>query len=89
MAEECLTFCSRYLHDEVKTRFGRYQTEDDEGLETEGDDMSPIFPKIGHPIRCQKKNKGNAFTMGLQLCFEAHRYVLFNTGYEQMEIFIQ
>ncbi|XP_019233202.1 PREDICTED: uncharacterized protein LOC109213820 [Nicotiana attenuata] len=46
LAEECLTFCSRYLHDGVKTRFSRYQTEDDECPQ----DLSPIFPKIGHPI---------------------------------------
>ncbi|XP_019261156.1 PREDICTED: uncharacterized protein LOC109239086 [Nicotiana attenuata] len=50
LAEECLNFCSRYLHDGVKTRFSRYQYEDDEGIETEGDNLSPIFPKIGHPI---------------------------------------
>nr|XP_009780927.1 PREDICTED: uncharacterized protein LOC104229900 [Nicotiana sylvestris] len=89
LAEECLIFCSRYLHDEVKTRFSRYQLEDDAGAETEGDDLSPIFPKIGHPIGSKKKKKGKAFTMDLQLCFEAHRYVLFNTRDEQLEMFIQ
>nr|XP_033516799.1 uncharacterized protein LOC108948268 [Nicotiana tomentosiformis]XP_033516800.1 uncharacterized protein LOC108948268 [Nicotiana tomentosiformis]XP_033516801.1 uncharacterized protein LOC108948268 [Nicotiana tomentosiformis]XP_033516802.1 uncharacterized protein LOC108948268 [Nicotiana tomentosiformis] len=89
LTEECLIFCSRYLHDEVKLRFSRYQTEDDAGAETEGDDLSPIFPKIGHPVRSTKKRKGKTFTTDLQLCFEAHRYVLFNTGDEQIEIFIQ
>ncbi|XP_019253852.1 PREDICTED: uncharacterized protein LOC109232540 [Nicotiana attenuata] len=89
LAEECLNFCSRYLHDGVKTRFSRYQYEDDEGIETEGDNLSPIFPKIGHPIGSKKKRKGKAFSMDLQLCFEAHRYVLFNTGDEQVENFIK
>ncbi|XP_070003065.1 uncharacterized protein [Nicotiana sylvestris] len=70
LAEECLNFCSRYLHDGVKTRFSRYQTEDDEVIQIEGDDSSPIFPNIGHPIG-------------------THRYVLFNTGDEQVEAFIK
>ncbi|XP_075077823.1 uncharacterized protein LOC142164229 [Nicotiana tabacum] len=55
LAEECLTFCSRYLHDGVKTRFSRYQTEDDGDIK--GAKLSPIFPKIGHPIGSKKKRK--------------------------------
>lgn len=50
LAEECLNFCLRYLHDGVKRRFSRYQTADDEDIQIEGDDSSHIFPKIGHPI---------------------------------------
>ncbi|XP_009766293.2 uncharacterized protein [Nicotiana sylvestris] len=89
LAEECLNFCSRYLHDGVKTRFSRYQTEDDEGIQIEGDDSSPIFPNIGHPIGSKNKRKGKTFDMDLQLWSEAHRYVLFNTGDEQVEAFIK
>ncbi|XP_070037809.1 uncharacterized protein [Nicotiana tomentosiformis] len=73
LAEEFLNCCSRYLHDGVKTRFNRYQYEDDEGIETEGDNFSPIFPIIGHPIGSKKKRKGKTFSMDLQLSFEAHR----------------
>nr|XP_009780143.1 PREDICTED: uncharacterized protein LOC104229233 [Nicotiana sylvestris]XP_016436588.1 PREDICTED: uncharacterized protein LOC107762720 [Nicotiana tabacum] len=36
LAEECLIFCSRYLHDGVKTRFSRYQVEDDKNVQTKG-----------------------------------------------------
>nr|XP_016440128.1 PREDICTED: uncharacterized protein LOC107765940 isoform X1 [Nicotiana tabacum] len=86
LAEECLIFCSRYLHDGVKTRFSRYQTEDDGDIE--GANLSPIFPKIGHPIGSEKKRKGKIFPMDLQLCSEAHRYALFNTEDEQVEAFI-
>nr|XP_016457723.1 PREDICTED: uncharacterized protein LOC107781523 isoform X1 [Nicotiana tabacum] len=87
LAEECLNFCSRYLHDGVKTRFSRYQTEDDEGIE--GEDSSPMFPNMGHPIGSKNKRKGKTFDMDLQLWSEAHRYVLFNTGDEQVEAFIK
>nr|XP_009776104.1 PREDICTED: uncharacterized protein LOC104225927 [Nicotiana sylvestris] len=86
LAEECLTFCSRYLHDGVKTRFSRYQTEDDGDIE--GSKLSPIFPKIGHPIGSKKKRKGKIFAMDLQFCSEAHRYALFNIEDEQVEAFI-
>ncbi|XP_070003906.1 uncharacterized protein [Nicotiana sylvestris] len=82
VADECLTFCSRYLHDGVKTKFIRYQTMDDECSKN----LSPIFPNIGHPIGSKKKD---TFFMDSQLCFETHRYALFNTGDEQMEKFIE
>ncbi|XP_019261555.1 PREDICTED: uncharacterized protein LOC109239441 [Nicotiana attenuata] len=82
LAEECLNFCSRYIHDGVKTRFSRYTTVDDECPQN----LSPIFPMIGHPIVSMKKN---TFLMDPQLCFEAHRYALFNTGDEQVEKFIE
>ncbi|XP_059290918.1 uncharacterized protein LOC132044455 [Lycium ferocissimum] len=84
LAEECLTFCSRYLHDGVKTRFSRYQTEDDDCLQN----LSPIFPNIGHPIGREKK-KRNTFLMDSQSKDEAHRYALFNTGDEQVEKLIE
>ncbi|XP_075076842.1 uncharacterized protein LOC142163456 [Nicotiana tabacum] len=39
-----------------------------------------------HPIGSKKKN---TFPMDPQLCYEAHRYALFNTGDEQVEKFIE
>nr|XP_033514265.1 uncharacterized protein LOC117278944 [Nicotiana tomentosiformis] len=82
LADECLTFCSRYLHDGMKTKFSRYQTVDDECSQN----LSHLLPNIGHPIGSKKQN---TFLMESQLCFEAHRYALFNTGDEQMEKFIE
>ncbi|XP_075108925.1 uncharacterized protein LOC142180757 [Nicotiana tabacum] len=82
LAEECLIFCSRYLHNSVKTRFSRYPIVDDECPQH----LSSIFPVIGHPIGSKKKN---TFLMDPQLCYEAHRYALFNTGDEQVEKFIE
>lgn len=70
----------------MKTRFSRYQTENDGDIE--GAKLSPIFPKIGHLIGSKKKRKRNIFLMDLQLCSEAHRYSLFNTKDEQVEAFI-
>ncbi|XP_075086291.1 uncharacterized protein LOC142168999 [Nicotiana tabacum] len=65
------------------TRFSRYPTAEDECPQI----LSPIFPMIGHPIGSKKKK--NTFLMDPQLCFEAHRYALFNTGDEQGENFIE
>ncbi|XP_019265558.1 PREDICTED: uncharacterized protein LOC109243116 [Nicotiana attenuata] len=65
LEEECLIFCSRYLHDSVKTRFSRYPIVDDECPQN----LSSIFPVIGHPIGSKKKN---TFHMDPQLCNEAH-----------------
>ncbi|WMV53470.1 hypothetical protein MTR67_046855 [Solanum verrucosum] len=88
VALERVNLCSRYLHAGVKTKFSRYQLEDEQGTETEGGNLSPIFPKFGHPIGREKKSKGNNFHMDLQLCVDIHRYVLLNTGDEKMETFI-
>jgi len=87
--EEFLIFGLRYLHYGVKTPFSRYQTEDDEDVEKEGDDLSLLFPKLGHPVGNGKKKKGKTFTMDLELSSEVHRCVLFNTGDEQVEDFIK
>ncbi|KAH0635868.1 hypothetical protein KY289_035783 [Solanum tuberosum] len=88
VALESVNLCSRYLHAGVKTKFSRYQLENEQGTETEGDNLSPMFPKFGHPIGREKKSKGNNFHMEIQLCVDIHRYVLFNTGDEKMETFI-
>ncbi|KAM3266146.1 hypothetical protein P3L10_003140 [Capsicum annuum] len=81
---ECLIFCSRYLHDGVKMQFSRYQTEDEESILN----LSPIFPKNGHPIGSEKK-KNYTFFMDVKLRYEAHRYVLFNTGDEEVKKLIE
>ncbi|XP_060216343.1 uncharacterized protein LOC132643838 [Lycium barbarum] len=78
----------KYLHDGVKTRFSRYQTED-EDVQTKGNDFSHIFPKTGYPIGSKKKRKGKTFDMDSHQWVEAHQYALFNTGDEQVETFIK
>ena len=72
VAKEFLTFGSRYLHNGVKTRFSRYQTEDDEDVEEEQDDVSTVFSKVDHPVGNEKKTKGKPFKMDQQLSSEAH-----------------
>ncbi|WMV34114.1 hypothetical protein MTR67_027499 [Solanum verrucosum] len=70
------------------TSRGLYQTEDDEDNQTDEGDVSPLFPKIGHPIGSMNKRKGKTFNMEHHEWFEAHRYALFNTGDEKVETFI-
>ena len=50
-----------------------------------GDDLSLLFPKLGHPVGNGKKRKGKTFTLYLELSSEVHPYVLFNTDNEAME----
>ncbi|WMV30216.1 hypothetical protein MTR67_023601 [Solanum verrucosum] len=88
-AVDCLNFCSIHLPNTVKTRLSRYQTEDDEDIQTEEGDVSPLFPKTGHPIGSENIRKGKSIIMEQHEWFEAHRYTLFNTGDEQVETFIK
>ncbi|KAH0642276.1 hypothetical protein KY290_033875 [Solanum tuberosum] len=88
-AIDCLNFYSIHLPNTVKTRLSRYQTEDDEDIQTEKGDVSPLFPKTGHPIISENIRKGKSITMEQHEWFEAHRYTLFNTGDEQVETFIK
>jgi len=46
IAEEMLTFCSRYLDNEIETRFNRGGCVDDVPFES----SSTLFPNIGKPI---------------------------------------
>ncbi|KAH0669764.1 hypothetical protein KY289_024257 [Solanum tuberosum] len=82
--EEFLIFGLRYLHDGVKIPFSRMMR-----MLKKRDDLSLMFPKLGHPVGNGKKKKGETFTMDLELSCEVHRYVLFNTGDEQVEDFIK
>ncbi|KAG5585132.1 hypothetical protein H5410_045566, partial [Solanum commersonii] len=66
-----------------------YQTEDDKDIQTEEGDVSPLFPKIGHPIGSENIRKGKSINMEQHEWSEAHQYTLFNTGDEQVETFIK
>ena len=70
-AEECLTFCARYLYG-IETRENRSgRINDDDGYESR--EGLSIFSIIYHPM--SKKNGKQADDF---LREQAHRYVLFN-----------
>lgn len=72
IAEECLTFCSMYLHERVDTRFSRLQRNfDNVGTELQ---CSSTLTKHGRPLW-----NGEMFTLEETTWVQAHRYVLFNT----------
>ncbi|XP_015088581.1 uncharacterized protein LOC107031653 [Solanum pennellii] len=88
-AIDCLTFISRYLHDTVKTPFNRYQTESDEDNQIEEGNAPSLFPKTCHPIESMNKRKGKTFNVENHEMYGAHPYVLFNTGDEKVDTFIE
>uniref|UniRef100_A0A3Q7IDP9 Uncharacterized protein n=1 Tax=Solanum lycopersicum TaxID=4081 RepID=A0A3Q7IDP9_SOLLC len=65
------------------------ETEDDENIQTEESGVLPLFPKTGHPIGSENTRKGKIINIEQHELFEAHRYILFNTGNEQVEAFIK
>ena len=73
LAEECLTFCSRYL-DGIETRFNRVGRVDDNLNHIDPRHGDSIFPKIGRPI-----GKVSTFMLSQLELAQAHRYVLFNS----------
>lgn len=87
LTKECLTFCSRYMHDGVKMRFKRY-TRNYYGATTV-QEQSPIFPKVGHPIGGKRKRKGKAVDLDNRTWTQAHRYVLFNCNSDEIEKYIE
>ena len=89
LAEECLTFYSRYLHDGVKTRLDRrsthYVRSEINSIRVE----ASLFPKVGHPIGRRKAPKGKAFLLDQESLKQAHRYIIFNCGWDQVEKYIE
>ncbi|XP_069145925.1 uncharacterized protein [Solanum lycopersicum] len=88
-AVDCLKFISVYLPNTVKTKLSMCETEDDENIQTEESGVLPLFPKTGHPIGSENTRKGKIINIEQHELFEAHRYILFNTGNEQVEAFIK
>ncbi|XP_038716536.1 uncharacterized protein LOC120009878 [Tripterygium wilfordii] len=71
IAEECLTFCSRYLNEEADTRFNRPSRNfDNVNNEIQG---SSAVTRLGRPL-----GNGEMFTLTETTWIQAHRYVLFN-----------
>ncbi|GKD88333.1 hypothetical protein Tco_1363840, partial [Tanacetum coccineum] len=59
VSEEALTFCSRYLKDDVETRFNRLGRNDDGLLEEEPDKFQQyrVFPGRYVPTRLEMENR--------------------------------
>ena len=71
LAEECLTFCSRYLHD-VETKSTRApRNYDHRAIET--NQMSLIFSKPGRAL-----GKETSINLMHDAWEQMHRYILFN-----------
>jgi hypothetical protein len=77
LAEEALTFCSRYLHESVDTRLNR-KSRNYDNSDLCDVDLNDYFSCIGRPL-CGKKN-GNPFFLDSTTKARAHRYLLFNFG---------
>ena len=74
MAEECLTFCSRYLHEGVKTRFNRVSQNNNEGTSTK-DPNSNLFTNKGSPLGGKK---GQLIILDEKSFLQANAYVVNN-----------
>ena len=70
IADECLTFCSRYLH-RAETRFNRLERNEDDGHRQ--DKGLTIFMKMGNPL-----GQGTIKVLSHEDWKRAHLYVLRN-----------
>jgi len=73
IAEECLTFSSRYLHG-IETRFNRFRRVDDDPGGVESSQVETLFPRIGKPV-----GSGQYFNLTPKEKHQAHRHILFNS----------
>jgi len=71
LAEESLTFCSRYL-DGIETIFNRIRRVDDEP-DTMASSVSGLFPPVGKPV-----GGFTYFSLSTKENLQAHRHVLTN-----------
>nr|KYP57991.1 hypothetical protein KK1_004279 [Cajanus cajan] len=78
MSEELLTFCSRYLDNEIETRFNRGGRVHDDPIQS----SSCLFPNVGKPI-----GGSTYFTLTPKEWLQAHRHVLVNC--EEVDKFIE
>ncbi|XP_075084789.1 uncharacterized protein LOC142168035 [Nicotiana tabacum] len=72
LAEESLTFCSRYIED-IETKFNRPRRVRDDPNVTEPSGTSSIFPQLGKPA-----SASITFHLTDMQKLQAHRYVLLN-----------
>ena len=74
LVEECLSFCSRYLHESVQTKFNRRPRNNDDCGSNEVDTFN-LFPNKGCPLGGKK---GDPFVIDDKSRTQAHAYVLNN-----------
>lgn len=79
LAEECLTFCSRFLGDVGEKMNTKYSAEAD-GSSREN---------LGYPIGVGRNKDGQLFHLNDDTWMQAHRYILFNCGNEEIESLIE
>lgn len=84
LVEECLTLCSRYLHNGVETRHNR-MTRNSDRCDTGELESLDSYPGIGHPIGGKKK--GGSISLDSKSRNQIHRYILFNC--DEVEEFIR
>lgn len=81
LADECLTFCSRYLAETVETKMNRGKRNDDDGGCTTA--KLSIFLNPGRSLQ----RNGEIVTFQDEILTKAHQYVLFNCV--EVEEFLQ
>lgn len=88
LIEECLTFCSCYMHKGVKTRVNK-GGEDVDDFDGENGIGKPVFVNVGHSLGGKKRRKGKLFTLESILSEQANRYALFNSDCEEVNEYIK
>ncbi|GJS44251.1 transposase, Ptta/En/Spm [Tanacetum coccineum] len=88
LIEECLTFCSRYMHEGVKTKLNK-GVEDFDSLARTNKSGGVVFVNSGHPFGGKKRRKGKVFTLDETLSEQAHRYALFNSDCTEIDEYIK
>ncbi|KAL6581961.1 hypothetical protein OROMI_005975 [Orobanche minor] len=73
LADECLTFCARFLGD----------------FEKKSSNAIPNVQTSGYPLGSGKNKEGKAFTLCEDTWITAHRYVLFNYDDKEVEKLIE
>ncbi|KAJ0510828.1 putative Transposase-associated domain-containing protein [Helianthus annuus] len=86
LIDECLNFCSRYMHGLNASHGKGAENGDDFEEENKLDD--PVFVNGGHPLGGEKRRQGKVFTLDVQLREQAHRYALFNSDCAEVDVYI-
>ncbi|XP_022031985.1 uncharacterized protein LOC110933051 [Helianthus annuus] len=86
LIDECLNFCSRYMHG-LNASHGK-GAENGDDFEEENNLDDPVFVNGGHPLGGEKRRQGKVFTLDVQLREQAHRYALFNSDCAEVDVYI-
>ena len=72
LADECLTFCSRYMSG-INTKFNRKRRNDDDDENTTTESKLDVFKPLGHPT-----GQGVSIHLDFEECNLIHLYILLN-----------